>query len=872
MTTVIKRDGSSEPLDLNKIHRVLEWATEGLYNVSVSDIELASNLRFYDEITSEKIHVALTKAAADLITAETPDYQYVASRLMNFQLRKEVYGQFDPPNFLDHVTRVTELGFYDPLLLQRYTPREFKQLGEYIKHERDFNMAYAGMSQMRGKYLVRNRTTGEYFETPQFALMLIAMTLFSKYKTDRLNWVKELYDNLSTFKVSFATPIMAGARTPVRQFSSCTVMEVGDSLESISATIGAIIKYVSNKAGIGLGAGAIRAVGSSIRNGDASHTGNTRFYKLFEAATLSCSQGGVRGGAATVHFPFWHKEFGNLIVLKNNKGIEENRVRQLDYSVQFSRLAYERLLAGGDISLFCPNEVPGLYDAFFEDEDKFQRIYTAAEANPSIPRKTISAQELFETFMTERKNTGRVYFMNVDHCNTHSSFVHNVAPVRTSNLCVTGDTKIDIEGIGLIPIQDCCVGMKVKSRNILSGTDEYKLIKDFAQTGRNRQVLKLNGELKCTPEHEVYTVNRGYVQACELVEWEDVVIYQGNTLSLHSLVYLEETYNVFDITVEDNENFYGDGILVHNCQEITLPTSPINNILDDEGEISLCILAAINMGEINSPADFERPARILVRALNALIDNQEYPVLAAELSTLRRRPLGVGIINLAYWIAKNKGNYSNPDLELHHRYAEAYSYWLIRESVNMAMEFGACPASDQTKYDYAILPIDTYKKAVDELVAPTYTEDWETLREDLVDYGIFNSTLMAGMPSETSSQIANGTNGFEPPRGLVSVKGSKDSTHAQVVPEVGKVEYELLWDQPNPTGYLKICAVWQKFMDQAISVNFSYNPAFYEDSEVPMSELIQHMLLHYKWGGKTGYYINTNDEAGEADDCDSCKI
>lgn len=751
MLKVTKRDGSLEDLNVDKIHLVLEWACEGLNNVSVSAIEMASHIQFYDGINTKDIHETMIKAAADLISEETPEYQYVAGRLINYQIRKEVYGEYTPPSLIDHINRVVDAGFYDPLLLKKYSEKDWKILGEYIDHERDYKLTYAAMEQMRGKYLVKNRVTGEIFETPQMANMLIAATLFSSYKKERLKWVKELYDALSNFDISFPTPIMAGARTPQRQFSSCVLIETDDSLDSITASASAITKYVSQKAGIGIGAGAIRALKSPVRSGDTSHTGVIPFYRFFQSAVKSCSQGGVRGGAATLHYPLWHYEVEDLLVLKNNKGTEDNRVRHLDYSVQLNKLMYERLLEGGVISLFSPSEVPGLYDAFFSNNDEFKRIYEEAEANPNIRKKQIPAIDLFSSLMQERKDTGRIYIMNVDHANTHSSFT---VPVRMSNL----------------------------------------------------------------------------------------------------------------------------------CQEITLPTAPIDNVWDDNGEIALCILAAINWGNIKEPEDFQKPCELAVRALNALIDTQEYPILAAEMATINRRPLGIGIVNFAYWLAKNGSNYTDPDLDLVHEYAEAWSYYLIKASADLAEEFGACPKSDETKYEYGILPIDTYKKDVDELVAPVYYMDWDSLREQLYENGIYNSTLMALMPSETSSQISNSTNGIEAPRSLVSVKVSKDGVLKQVVPDIGEVKYELLWDQESPEGYLKIMAVLQKFIDQSISTNTSYNPKFYPDDELPMSMLLSHLLMTYKYGLKTLYYFNTNDDAGELDismpsttvldeaDCEACKV
>ena len=755
MILVTKRDGSKEALDINKFHKVAMYACEGLSGVSVSDLEIKTHIQFYNGIKSTDIQETLIKAAADLIDEDHPNYQYVAGRLINYNLRKQVYGQYEPISILTHYFDVANDGYYDWGIYKAYSPEEWQELNRYIRHDRDDLLTYAAMEQFRGKYLIRNRVTNKFYETPQMAFMLIAMTLFQNYKTDRLKWVKELYDALSTFDISLPTPIMAGVRSPQRQFSSCVLIETDDSLDSINATASAIVKYVSQKAGIGVGAGSIRAIGSPIRNGDASHTGVIPFYKHFQTAVKSCSQGGVRGGAATLYYPIWHLEVEDLLVLKNNKGTEDNRIRHLDYGVQFNKVMYERLLSGGNITLFSPHDCPDLYRAFFSDVDEFRALYEKYERS-KIRKKTIPAIDLFSAFVTERKDTGRIYLMNVDHANEHGSFT-TAAPIKMSNLC---------------------------------------------------------------------------------------------------------------------------------C-EITLPTTPLKDINDEEGEISLCTLAAINWGKIKKPADFEKPCTLAVRALDALLDYQSYPVRAAEIGTMNRRPLGVGIINFAFWLAKNDSNYSNPNLDLIHEYAEAWSYYLIKASVDLAEETAPCIRHAETKYSAGIMPTDTYKKEVDELVAPVYKMDWDALAYRANQYGIRNSTLMALMPSETSAQISNSTNGIEPPRALVSIKQSKDGVLKQVVPGIQKLKnkYELLWDQKSPEGYLKIMAVLQKFIDQAISVNTSYNPRHYEDEKIPMSEMIKHILMHYKYGGKTLYYFNTFDGAGEIEelnplaqgqlddeDCDSCKV
>lgn len=764
---VQKRDGSREPLDLEKLHRVVFWATKDINGVSASEVEIKSHLQFFNGIATTDIQETLIKSAADLISEETPNYQYVAGRLICYHLRKQVYGDFVPTPLIDLVKRNVERGFYDHELLAAYDDSEWDRLNHFIKHDRDENLTYAAMEQFRGKYLVQNRVTREIMETPQVAYMLIAATLFSKYPRDtRLMWVKDYYDAISTHQISLPTPIMAGVRTPQRQFSSCVLIETDDSLDSINATTSSIVKYVSQKAGIGIGAGRIRALGSPIRHGDAYHTGVIPFYKLFQSATRSCSQGGVRNGAATLYFPIWHLEVEDLLVLKNNKGTEDNRVRHMDYGVQFNKVMYERLLANADITLFSPHDVPEMYDAFFSDVDRFRELYERAERNTKIRKRVIKAVDLFSKFMQERKDTGRIYLMNVDHANSHGAFRPEVAPVKQSNLC---------------------------------------------------------------------------------------------------------------------------------C-EINLPTRPLADVNDESGEIALCTLSAVNWGVFRDPTDMQRACELAVRGLDSLLTYQDYPIRAAEIATQNRRPLGVGIINLAYWLAKNDFSYSDPAaLQEVDRWAQHWSYYLIRASVDLAREQGACSLSDQTKYHTGVLPIDTYKRDVDELVAPQQYVDWEGLRSDLRQWGIRNSTLMALMPAETSAQISNSTNGVEPPRSYVSVKQSKDGVLKQVVPEYRRLKnkYDLLWDQKSPEGYLRIMAVLQKYVDQGISVNTSYNPQHYEDEKIPMSEMLRHMVMFYKYGGKQLYYFNTYDGSGEIDldrlsarqdvtedsdtmveeaDCDTCKI
>nr|WP_314522872.1 class 1a ribonucleoside-diphosphate reductase subunit alpha [uncultured Rahnella sp.] len=754
---VTKRDGRTERINLDKIHRVIDWAAEGLQNVSVSQVELRSHIQFYDGIKTADIHETIIKAAADLISKDAPDYQYLAARLAIFHLRKKAYGQFEPPKLIDQVTRMVEMGKYDKHLLEDYTAEEFEQMDSFIDHWRDMNFSYAAVKQLEGKYLAQNRVTGDIYESAQFLYILVAACLFSGYPREtRLDYIKRFYDAISTFKISLPTPIMSGVRTPTRQFSSCVLIECGDSLDSINATSSAIVKYVSQRAGIGINAGRIRALGSPIRGGEAFHTGCIPFYKHFQTAVKSCSQGGVRGGAATLFYPMWHLEVESLLVLKNNRGVEGNRVRHIDYGVQINKLMYQRLVKGGDITLFSPSDVPGLYDAFFADQDEFERLYEKYEQDASIRKQKVKAVELFSLMMQERASTGRIYIQHVDHCNTHSPFDPAIAPVRQSNLCL----------------------------------------------------------------------------------------------------------------------------------EIALPTKPLDDVNDENGEIALCTLSAFNLGAIESLDDLEELAVLAVRALDALLDYQDYPIKAAKRGAMGRRTLGIGVINYAYYLAKNGVRYSDGSANnLTHKTFEAIQYYLLKASNELAKEQGACQWFNETTYSQGIMPVDTYKKDLDAICDEPLHLDWDTLRENIKTYGLRNSTLSALMPSETSSQISNATNGIEPPRGHISIKASKDGILRQVVPEYERLkdQYELLWDMPNNDGYLQLVGVMQKFIDQAISSNTNYDPSRFPNSKVPMKQLLKDLLTAYKFGVKTLYYQNTRDGADDvqedmkadvADDCESgaCKI
>ncbi|WP_445773783.1 class 1a ribonucleoside-diphosphate reductase subunit alpha [Shewanella sp.] len=733
--TVTKRSGERETIDLDKIHRVITWAAKGLKNVSVSEVELRSHLQFFDGIPTEAIHETIIKAAADLISPDSPDYQFLAARLAVFHLRKKAFGQFEPPKLYDHVTRLVEMGKYDMHILADYTREEIETLDSYIDHWRDMNFSYAAVKQLEGKYLVQNRVTHEVYESAQFLYILVAACLFARYPKDtRLDYIKRFYDATSLFKISLPTPIMSGVRTPTRQFSSCVLIECDDSLDSINATASSIVKYVSQRAGIGINAGRIRALGSPIRGGEAFHTGCLPFYKYFQTAVKSCSQGGVRGGAATLFYPLWHLEVESLLVLKNNRGVEDNRVRHLDYGVQLNKLMYQRLIKGEYISLFSPSDVPGLYDAFFEDQAEFERLYLQYEQDSNVRKKQIKAVELFSLMMQERASTGRIYIQNVDHCNTHSPFDSKVAPIKQSNLCL----------------------------------------------------------------------------------------------------------------------------------EIALPTKPLINIDDPNGEIALCTLSALNLGAIQDLSELEPLADLAVRALDNLLDYQDYPIKSAKLGSMNRRTLGIGVINFANYLAKNGKKYSDGSANnLTHKTFEAIQFYLLKASMNLAKEQGACPLFNETTYSQGILPIDTYKRDLDKICDEPLHMDWETLRSDIKQYGLRNSTLSALMPSETSSQISNATNGIEPPRGLISVKASKDGQLKQVVPDFDllKDKYELLWNMPNNDGYIQLVGIMQKFVDQAISANTNYDPSRFEGGRVPMQTLLKDLLSVYKLGVKTLYYHNTRDGA-----------
>ena len=763
---VKKRNGrGTEALNLEKMHLMVEEACKDIAGVSASQVEIQSGIQFYDGITTEEIQEILIKSASDLIDLDHPNYQFVAARLLLFALRKSLYGKMrELPHLENHIYDCVNKEVYDAGLYDKYSKEDIEKANGYIDHDRDFLFTYAGLRQVVDKYLVQDRSTNKVYETPQQMYMMIALTIFAEYpKEKRLNYVKRYYDAISRHKINIPTPIMAGVRTPLRQFASCVLVDTDDTLDSIFSSDMAIGYYVSQRAGIGINAGRIRGINAKIRGGEVQHTGVVPFLKKFESTVRCCTQNGIRGGSATVHFPIWHQEIEDIIVLKNNKGTEDNRVRKLDYSIQISKLFYERFIASEDISLFSPHDVPGLYDAF--GTDGFDELYRQYEANETIPRKTIGAQELILDILKERAETGRLYIMNIDHCNSHSSFLDKV---NMSNL----------------------------------------------------------------------------------------------------------------------------------CQEITLPTEPINHIDDRDGEIALCILSAVNVGKINKFDELENLCDLAVRGLEELIDYQNYPVQAAERSTLARRSLGVGYIGLAHYLAKNGYNYEDPAAwKAVHDLSEAFQFYLLKSSNTVAQEKGPCEAFHRTKYADGLLPIDTYKRDIDEFCGAELSYDWESLRESILEHGLRHSTLSAQMPSESSSVVSNATNGVEPPRGYLSVKKSKKGPLKQIVPQYTtlKNNYTLLWDMKGNDGYIKIISAMQKFFDQAISGNWSYNPANYENNEVPVSEMAGDLLKTYKYGWKTSYYQNTYDQKEEEpslteekkesikdllnqileteeDDCDSCKI
>ena len=734
---ISKRNGQAEDYDVEKIHKVVQWATEDLNGVSLSDIEMNANLSLYDGISTSEIQQILIKSANDLISESSPNYQYSAARLLNMQLRKDVWASGrKSPVFFDFIAIRIDNDVYDPAILEKWSKEDIEKLESFIQHSRDNLFTYAGLQQLIDKYLVKNRSTGEIFETPQFAYMLIAMCLF-----DNVAEVKKAYDAYSTFKINLPTPIMAGVRTNIKQFASCVLVDVDDDLDSIFASIHAVGKYTARRAGIGLNIGRVRPINAPIRGGEVIHTGLIPYLKNFESAVKSTSQNGLRGGSATVHVPFWHYEIEDVLVLKNNAGTDDNRVRKLDYSIQFCKLFYERLVANEDITLFNPNETKGLYESF-GDNEKFEELYKKYENARSIKfKKKISARKLCEIFARERLETGRIYSMNIDTANEHGSWD---IPVKMSNL----------------------------------------------------------------------------------------------------------------------------------CQEIIHPTVPIKDINDPEGEIGICILSALNLLELNSEEDIQKACAVAVHTLESVIDYQNYPVLAGENFTKNRRSLGIGVTNLAGFLAKNKMFYGDPEaLTLIHETMEKIQWNLINESCKLAEQLGSCEKFEDTKYAQGLLPIDWYKKSVDKLVKPKYTMDWEGLRKRIKEFGLRHSTLSAVMPCESSSVIQNSTNGIEPVRNLLLYKKAKNGILKQLVPNYynRKNYYTKAWEMRSNEAMLNTAAVIQKFVDMSMSTNLYYNYSHYEDGNIPLSVLIKDQIYGYKYGLKNFYYANTPDGDGKTEEDLNCE-
>ncbi len=732
---VIKRDGTRAPIDLAMIHEAVEWACNGYDNVSVSDIEINSKLQFYEGITTSGIQKVMIRSAADLISLKNPNYQYVAARLTLMDLRKSVYKQSNPIPFEYLVMNNIHKGVYDKILLEKYSSQEIIYFGKKIDYDRDFKFTYAGITQMVDKYLLQDRHTKEIYETPQEVFMLIGMYMFMNYeKSLRKKFVLKFYNALSNFKISLPTPIMAGVRTPLRQYSSCCLIDVGDSLDSIVHSNAAVGYYTAQRAGIGLNFGRIRGINAKIRSGEVIHTGLVPFLKVFEATTKSFTQNSIRGGGSTSTMPFFHWEVETFIHLKNNKGNEENRVRRMDYSLAVNKLFRERVRKNQDITLFSMEEVQDLYELFYSsDVDGFIERYEAYEKDENIRRKTINARSFYLDVLKERYETGRIYILNADHVNTHSSFKDN--------------------------------------------------------------------------------------------------IYMSNL-----------------------------------CQEITLPTSPLSNVDGDEGEIAMCILSNVNLGKLDDISELDDLTDLLVRFLDELIDYQEYPVKVAEISTKSRRSLGIGVSDVFNFLAKNDLHYDTiMGRKVVHEYMERFQFGLISASANLAKEKGACAFYDRTKYSDGLFPIDTYNKNVDQIVPNDLKCDWAKLRKQVKKYGLRNSALSAIPPAASSSIVSNSTPGVDPVRKYLIAKMSKYGPLKQLVPGYDEYaeNFTLAWEIDNE-AYVKFVAVFQKFLDQSISTNLYYDIARYENHKVPVKDLIRHEGMAYRYGLKSLYYLNSNDNSGEA--------
>ena len=746
---VKKRCGKTEKFNVEKINKVISWAMEGVSGVSLSDIEINAKLNISDGVSTRDIHQSIIEAAANLISTDAPNYQYVAARLLNYQLRKDVWGGKHPPRLLDMVNRGIRQGIYDGIILEKYTEDEINKIGEWVDHDRDFIFTYAGVKQLCDKYLIKNRITGTIYETPQFAYILIAAYAFANYSAEaRMNYIKRFYDAISKHKINLPTPIMAGVRTTSRGYASCCLIGVDDTKESITASGTAVSLATASRCGIGIDVSRIRALGAPVNGGHVVHTGLIPFLKIYEASVKAWQQNSIRGGSATVNLMWWHYEVEDVVVLKNNAGTDDNRVRKLDYTVGMSRLFYDRVLKNENVVLFSPHEVPALWEAW--GTPAFDKIYEECENNKKIKlKKKISARKLFSLIIKERVETGRIYILNVDTANEHSA-------------------------------------------------------------------------------------------------WSDKV-----TMS-------------------------------NLCTEVIQPYIPLQDYHDPEAEIGMCILSAINMLEIKNWQDLERTCDLVVRFLDEIIDIQDYFNTAASNFAKKRRSLGVGITNLAAFLAKNNCKYSSKEaLVLIDEWMEHFQFYLLQSSVELAKEKGRCDKFNHTKYAKGILPIDTYKKKVNDIVKRKLSLPWNVLREEIKKNGLRHSTLSAIMPCESSSVIQNSTNGIEPVRSLVTFKTSKMGKLPVLVPGTGKYDknYELAYSMLDNTGLINVNAIIQKYIDMAISTNFYYNYSHYDNNILPDSKVMKEIMYAYSMGLISLYYNNTDDGDREQSmnkepDCSSgaCKL
>jgi len=739
MITVVKRSGERVPLDIAKIQRQVAFGCKGVDGVSPSMIEIKAQIELHDGMTTETIDELLLKAMVDLIDEEenpeinNVNYQYVAGRQKVSMLRKEVYGTYTPPKLYDIVKKNVELNMYTPELLEWYTEDEWNIIDLFIDHAKDEEYTYAAIAQLAEKYLVQNRATGQIYETPQIRYAIAAATAFHNEPADkRLKYVKEYYECASDGHFTLATPVLAGLGTPTKQFSSCVLISSDDTLDSIFAAGEMMAKYASKRAGIGLEIGRIRPLGAPIRNGEIKHTGLIPFLKKWFADLRSCSQGGIRNASCTVTLPVWHAQFEDFIVLKNNQGTEEVRVRQMDYSIVVNKMFWNRYRKGENITLFNPAEVPDLYQAYYRDSAEFEKLYLNYEKHPTIKKKVVSAEDIFKNgILKERTDTGRIYLVNIDN-------VINQGPFDTT-------------------------------------TDP---------------------------------------------------IYQSNL-----------------------------------CQEILLPTRPFQRIEDPNGRIALCTLGSINWGAFNNPQQMRKACRVLVRSLSNLLSYQDFLSIQSKLANEDFEPLGVGITNLAYWHAKRSLKYGETDaLAEVKRWMEHQAYFLTEMSVELAQEKGPCGRSQYTYYGKGVFPWERRNAGVNELTDFTPSMDWESLRKNMLQYGIRNATLMAVAPVESSSVVLNSTNGIEMPMEMISVKESKAGSFVQVVPEYKRLKnrYQLMWDQKDCDGYLKTAAVLAAYIDQSLSTNTFYNPAHFAEGKVPGTLIAKNLMLAYKWGLKTIYYSLIN--------------